>query len=503
MTESSSAADAKHAARGGAIQVFGVIVQLLLPVYHVLAARLFGQVAFGTFQAGLVVLEFCNRFGWAGGDKSMHRFIAAHRAAGEDELARRALGSALRLSAAVSSVLAVALWLLSGAVAARLHKPELAGVFPIMALEIVPAAAMMILVAATLGAKVTRVNLLVRSFGEPISLIVATLAAYVFIGGARGLAVGHLGAYVAVCGGALLGARYVFGRGWVMAALRSRRHPAFVRFALPVLGSEVGNFVVQKADLFVLNLFVDARGIAVYVASEFLGRVAANIRYAFDGIAAPVLSEALHLRDRERLGYNLALMTRWVATLTVPLATTLVALRADLLALYGPGYVVGAGLVCIWTVSHLINGTLGLINHVLVMSGRSTLYMANQAGAGLLNAALCLYLVPRHGMLGAASSALAAVSAPLLAALVEVWVFERVHPFRWGLAKPFLAGAGAFGAQTVLAPLVTGHLARVAAVVGAGFITYLALLLALRVGAEEREIVASAWARIRSIAKSR
>jgi O-antigen/teichoic acid export membrane protein len=493
----SAAADASHAARGGAVQLFGVIVQLLMPVYHVLAARLFGQVAFGTYQAGLVVLEFCNRFGWAGGDKAMHRFIAAHRAAGEEELAQRALGSALRLSAAVSAVLAIALWFASDVVAARLHKPELASVFPIMALEIVPAAAMMILVAATLGAKVTRVNLLARGFGEPAFLIIATVAAYAFIGGPRGLAVAHLGAYTAVCGAALLGVRYVFGRGWLTKALRSPGHPTFTRFALPVLGSEVGNFVVQKADLFVLNLFVDVRSIAVYVAAEFLGRVAANIRYAFDGVAAPVLSEALHLHDRPRLGYNLALMTRWVATLTVPLATTLVALRADLLALYGPGYVVGTSLVCLWTATHLINGTLGLVTHVLVMSGRSKLYLANQAGAAAVNVCLCLVLVPRFGMIGAASSALVAVAVPLVAALVEVWIFERVHPFRWALVKPFLAGAGALAAQLGAGSLVSGHLVRVVLVAVAGLLVYLFLVFLLGVGREERDILAKAWARLR------
>ena len=492
-----ASADAAHAARGGAVQLFGVIVQLLMPAYHVLAARLFGQAAFGTYQAALVVLEFCNRFGWAGGDKAMHRFIAGHRAAGEDDLARRAMGSILRLSAAVSAALAVVLFLAADLVAARMRKPELGSVFRIMAFEIVPAAAMMLLVQSTLGAKVTRVNLLVRGFGEPICLIVATFATYALIGGPRGLGAAHLAAYVSVFFAAVLGVRAVFGNGWLSSSLRSKRHPTAVRFALPVLGAELGNFVVQKADLFIINLYVDVRSVAVYVAAEFLGRVAANIRYAFDGIAAPVLSEALHLHDRERLGYNLALITRWVVTLTVPLATTLVALRSDLLSLYGPGYLVGGTLACVWTVTHFISGTLGLSYHVLLMSGRSRAYMANQFGGALTNVGVSLFLVPRIGMMGGALGALAAVVLSVTATLIEVWIFERVHPFRWALAKPMLAGAGALGAQLWLGSLVSGRAAHVAVVLAAGLVTYVALVLLLRPGREERQILAGLWARLR------
>src|SRR4051812_43195394 len=101
--ERSAAGDAAHAARGGFTQLLGAIAQMLMPVYHVTAARLFGQATFGIYQTSLVVFELCTRLGWMGGDKAMHRFIAAHVAAGEDELAQGAFGGALRLTAGVSA----------------------------------------------------------------------------------------------------------------------------------------------------------------------------------------------------------------------------------------------------------------------------------------------------------------------------------------------------------------------------------------------------------------
>jgi O-antigen/teichoic acid export membrane protein len=492
-------ADAAHAARGGVTQLIGVIAQMLMPVYHVTVARLFGQATFGAYQTTLVVIELCTRLGWMGGDKAMHRFIAAHRAAGEDELARRAFGGALRLTAGVSALLAVALALASGLIARLTGKPGLGRMLPVMALMIVPATTTMVVVAATLGNKVTRVNLLVRGLGEPVFLLLAAVAAFALGGGPRALAAAHVSASVAVCLAAFVGASFVFGRAWIGRALRAPAHERLLSFVLPVAGSELGNAILQKADLFILSFFVPDASIAVYAAAEFLGRVAANVRYAFDGVAAPVLSEALHLGDRARLRYNLALMTRWVATLSVPLAVTMVGLRADLLALYGSGFVAGASLVCLWTTTHLLNGTLGLVGHVLLMSGRSRTFFANQAVAAALNVALSFLLIPRLGMTGAALSALVAVTTPLVATLFEVWAAERVHPFEGALGKPFLAGAAMLAVELGAGRVVSGsaHLAHAAAAASTGLVAYVGTLALLRPGLEERELVARLWARVR------
>jgi O-antigen/teichoic acid export membrane protein len=491
------AADAAHAARSGIAQLVGALAQLAMPVYHVLVARLFGQAVFGLYQTSLAVMDLCTRLGWMGGDRAMHRFIAAHRAAGEDEMAQRAFGGALRLTATVSFCIAVALVFSSGLIARLLGKPGLAQMLPIMALFIVPATCTMVLVAATLGNKVVRVNLLVRSAGEPIFMISCALVAFALGGGPRRLAAAHLTASTLGFIGALVGAGFVFGRAWVARALRSPRHPGLVRFVLPIAGSEVGNTVLQKADLFILSRYASEGTIAIYAASEFLGRVAANVRYAFDSVAAPVLSEALHLRDRERLRYNLSLMTRWVVTLSVPLAVAVVGLRGDLLAMYGAGFAGGATLVCIWTATHLVNGSFGLVSHVLTMSGRSRAYFFNQVVAAATNVVLSLILIPRFGMIGAAVSALISVTLPLILAVLEVWIAERVHPFDRGLVKPFVAGAGMLLAEVGVAHLVTERLARVLAVIFAGLASYLGLLFLLGPGREEKEIVQRIWTRLR------
>ena len=56
---------------------------------------------FGSYQTCLAILEMLTRTGTAGADKGMLRYVAAHRARGEAELVRSALGTGLRLAFAL------------------------------------------------------------------------------------------------------------------------------------------------------------------------------------------------------------------------------------------------------------------------------------------------------------------------------------------------------------------------------------------------------------------
>src|SRR5512143_3951882 len=116
-TDSARAKDASHAARSGAVQGLRVAGRALRGVTDVVVARLFGPLVFGGYQACLAIMEVLTRGGTGGADKGMLRYIAGFRARGEPELARRALGTGLRLCLGVASVVAVLVFALAGPIA--------------------------------------------------------------------------------------------------------------------------------------------------------------------------------------------------------------------------------------------------------------------------------------------------------------------------------------------------------------------------------------------------
>src|SRR5215831_2022926 len=91
------------------MQTVTIAVQGMLTVTHVLLAHLFGQAVFGLYQTCLALVEMLTRGGTGGAPQGMLRYVAAHRARGETEVARRALGTGLRLAFGLTSTLAVAL----------------------------------------------------------------------------------------------------------------------------------------------------------------------------------------------------------------------------------------------------------------------------------------------------------------------------------------------------------------------------------------------------------
>ena len=482
------ARDARHAARSGVLQLLSAIGQGLTPVTHILIARLFGIATFGAYQASVAAVDVLARAGTAGGVGGEHRFIAAHRAAGDEALAQRALGTGIRLAVAVSGVIALALGLLAPLFARLWHDPRLVATLPIMAPAVLLSASTLVLLAATLGAKVARMNLYVRGIAEPLLLLLTAVAAWRFGGGLRNLAVAHVTTSALVAALALAGCARVFGSAYLRAAVTAPRHRV-LPFVLPLGASDLMSAILQRADTFIVATFAGFDALAVYSAAEFLTRLIANPRYLFDHIIAPVIAEALHTRDRARVRYNLALVTRWVITASAPIAVTIIVLRVEILGLYGNAFVAGSDALVVLALVHMVTASLGLTPYVLVMSGRSRLLLVNTVAAAILNAALGIVLVPRLGIFGAAIAVLASVVSFQVALTVQTWLLQRVHPFTFRLLKPLAAALVALAAETALHRFVPDRAARIALVIAGGAVSYAAALLAFGLGPEERQLL--------------
>ncbi len=483
--------DARHAARSGAVQTLTILLQAVTSATQVVFARLFGPTIYGTYQAALAVLELASRGAPAGADKGMLRYVAGARAAGDPEGVRRAIGTGLRLGLVASTIIAVALAIGSRAIAAAVGLPALGPALRILAFLPPFAGTLVILIQATLAARVTRVNFLVRGLVEPSLLLAAGVTAWALGGRLRGLVLAQVVAGILTALVGFLAVRRVFRPGEVRDVLRAPPLRGFSRFSLTLSAAELLNVAYQRVDLLIVTAFLGAKGAAVYAAAEFVTRVIANIRYAFDAIVAGVMAESLQLGDRPRLHYNLQLATRWVVSVAALVAGVVVVLRREILGgLYGSTYVAGAGAVLVLAVSHLVSAALGLVGWVLVAGGRSRLALINNFIGLAVNIGLSLWLTPRYGLIGAAIAVLATILVVQGAMLFEMAALEGVWPFSVALWKPLVAAAAALGVESIAHAVVVPAAPRVVAVIAAGLVVYLTALVSLGLPPEEDR-----WAR--------
>jgi O-antigen/teichoic acid export membrane protein len=479
--------DARHAARSGVVQILTILLQAVTAATQVVFARLFGPAIYGTYQASLAVVELASRGAPAGADKGMLRYVAAARAANDPEGVRRALGTGLRISALASSVLALGLALGANAIAAGLKVPALGPALRILAPLPLFAGALVILMQASLAARSTRPNLLVRGIIEPSLLMAAGVTAWALGGGLRGLVLAQLVAGVATCLAALITVRRVFRPEERRDVLSAPRLPGFTRFALTISTAEILNAALQRADILIVTGFLGTKAAAVYAAAEFLTRVIANIRYAFDSIIAGVMAESLQLGDHARLRYNLQLSTRWVVSVALLVSGVVVVLRAEFLGgLYGATYVAGASAVVVLAANHFLSAATGLVGWALIAGGRSRLVLLNNVLGVVFNVAVGLWLTPRYGFVGAAVAALGTTVIVNGAALVEVAVIEKATPFSAALWKPLAAGGAALAVELAVHAAIGRTALRIVAVVVSGLAVYLGVLFAAGLPPEER-----------------
>jgi O-antigen/teichoic acid export membrane protein len=148
--------------------------------------------------------------------------------------------------------------------------------------------------------------------------------------------------------------------------------------------------------------------------------------------------------------------------------------------------------------SQLVNATLGLCGYVLVVGGWSRLMFVNNVLAALTNIGLCLALIPRFGIIGAAAGALAGVTVIGGLMAVEVRLTQGISPMGWSILKPFAAGAIALGLELAVGRWIDPPALRVPLVIIVGLVSYLGVLAALRLAPEDRRLLESAWRRVRS-----
>src|SRR5439155_6453383 len=90
----------------------------------------------------------------------------------------------------------------------------------------------------------------------------------------------------------------------------------------------------------------------------------------------------------------------------------------------------------------------------------------------VLNVALDLVLIPPLGIQGAAISWAVCIVGQNVAALIEVWVFLRMHPFGFGYGAVATAAAVCYGVLALLAEALLG-------VTVAAFAVYMVVATAL------------------------
>jgi O-antigen/teichoic acid export membrane protein len=178
----------------------------------------------------------------------------------------------------------------------------------------------------------------------------------------------------------------------------------WIRTSLPIFLVDGFFILLTYVDILVLQAFVGPEEVAVYYAATKTLVLISFVSYAVAAAAAHRFSEYHVAGDTEKLARFVADTTRWTFWPSLALAIVLLAVGRPLLSLFGPGFSDGYPLIFILVIGLLARAAVGPSERLLNMVGQQRACAMIYAGAFATNLALCLVLIPRFGVTGAAAA---------------------------------------------------------------------------------------------------
>ncbi len=258
------------------------------------------------------------------------------------------------------------------------------------------------------------------------------------------------------------------------------RLSGFWRFTLPRALTNIIQMIIQRFDIVLVGAISGAVAAAIYAAATrfiVIGQLGTNALTL--AVQAPL---AARLADNDRDGANhlYQTSTAWLILVTWPIYLTLILFARPLLAVFGHGYSTGLTVIIVIASSMLVSTGLGMVDTVLAMAGHTSWNLGNAILALAVNLGIDLWLIPSHGILGAAIGWAAAIIARNVSAVAQVAVSQRFHPLSVStvvaIALSVVTFVGVGGAaRLVLGASVAGLFVGVAAA-GACYLAGLWLL---------------------------
>lgn len=495
-------------ARGGGLNLLGQICSQVagLGTTMLLAWRL-GSDDLGRYAQAFAFLSLLGLLSLSGFRAGLTRFVAVHLAEDNPRALRTTVRLGIGLTTAGAAVMALGLYLATPWLAhAVFHDQGLLLPLRAVALALPAATFTDSALAATQGFRTMRPFALIGLVFEPVALVAGSAALLLAGTGLKGVMAALVATNLVAAGLAAIALwrrlRCVPAAEEQARRLRRRASTGLRElfgFSLVSWGASLASAGLIWADTILIGAMRTSAEVGVYNVATRLVTLATFVMPAINSALGPRIAN-LHHRGRDdclHSAYTVA--TSWIVRLSLPAFIALLAFPGELLRLFGGGFGAGAAVTMILAAGKLIDAATGPCGLMLNMSGRPLWSMIDNLAVLFLNVVLNLWLIPRHGIAGAAIAWAVALGAVNLARVVQVWACMRMLPFDLGALKGILAGAAALGtglaAHELLGTLDAWDTVALAMVLVVE--VYLGLVAVLGIGPEDRLVLESVLRRSR------
>ena len=437
--------------------------------FLILAGRLFGAAAFGSYSLGIAVVE--SGVGLAGLSmrKALFQLLDGRE---EGRTAGHVVLDATVLVLIASAIVAAAIMIGSCVAAGGLPTDGPYQALFWLAPMVAGQAVAEVLLAAGRWKHLIRYEVVGRSLVEPYTQVAVALAGWAAGWSMSALIVAYW------MGNATLNAYAFVGvqRGLGSFELRTyrlqwRRLAVIVRRVASNTATDLLNGIYARVDLYIVGAVLGAGWAGIYAMAQQVATPIRQIRQSFDGLLVPLAARTVAARGATATGTALASAARLILAIQLPVILLFIAVGAKLLGLFGPAFAAGWIALIVLATAEAIHAAFGTGDLMFVyLDPRRGL---RQTAFGIaVGAGTAVLLLPVLGITGAAVAMLAGY---LSRAALRAWTLRR----RFGVTVPLAHASGPlvaamFGLSAVLLMRPIGDLPALAA----GLATYAAVIWA-------------------------
>ena len=259
-------------------------------------------------------------------------------------------------------------------------------------------------------------------------------------------------------------------------------------FAVPLWLSGLLNQFRKNIETVLLGALTAVADVGVYSIVTKINLVSHVAYRSIIVSVKPVLAAQFDQHDHEGLSRLYTAATRWTLTLNVPFFLISVLYPEPILLIFGNGFAAGANALVILAIGELVVAGTGICGSIIDMAGHTRLKLANTVLWIVLLLGSGALLIPRWGLVGAATSSLVATGTINVVRLLEVWIVERLTPYRDGFWKTVVAAIAALGLGLVMRELLPldGSIVKAVAQGLAVVAVYVGVMLLLGIAPEDR-----------------
>lgn len=396
---------------------------------NMLLARLMGVSQYGIYIYALTWINLLALVSKLGMDNSLLRFSAAYNAKNEWGLFRGILGHSIKYvfiaSVLIGVTAGIIIWFLKDYMGMSQAKTFW------IALLLLPLLVLTGLRSATLRALKRVVKAaLPESFFRP--LIIVILASFSFLFTQNDLSAIQVMLFNLI---GLLVAFYI-GTLWLIKHIPEQLHNApadyrkkeWIKVSLTMFFMSAMSLVLHQTDIIMIGILLDTEQVGVYsVASRVSGLVAFGL-VAVNAIAVPMIAELYSTGKHQQLQRMITLAARGIFIVTLVACVALVVIGDYVLGLFGEEFIIAYIPLLILMGGESVHALAGSVGFLMTMTGHQNQAAVIVGISALINITLNIMLIPRLGIIGAATATAVVIALRTIIMLAYVWLKLNINP---------------------------------------------------------------------------